>query len=214
MNWMGKPAPQILITPQAFQKLRLYIDLCPMEIGGLGQVELNDTQFVITDLFILPQKVSPAETELDPAAMLELLECCVSEGRDPASLCLWWHSHADMDVEWSATDERTIETFPGDFMLSVVGNKAGDVACRLDILRPTRQVLGDLPLKILPGPAGEADERGLRTAIIAEMSQKLQVISRDVQYHEIPVEVEFLSPFSSDLCPPETPHSSMTDDRC
>lgn len=205
MNWTGTTAPQVLITPQAFQKLRLYIDLCPMEIGGLGQVECHEPRFLITDLFILPQKVSPSETELDPAAMLELLECCVSEGRDPASLCLWWHSHADMDVEWSATDERTIETFPGDFMLSLIGNKAGAFACRLDIMCPTRQVLSDLPLTILPGPDGEADEKTLRSAIIAEMSQKLQVISRDLQYYEIPVEVEFLSPFDPELCPPDSP---------
>lgn len=203
MNWTGTIAPQVLITPQAFQKLRLYIELCPMEIGGLGQVECDEPRFVITDLFILPQKVSPSETELDPAAMLELLECCISEGRDPASLCLWWHSHADMDVEWSATDERTIETFPGDFMFSLVGNKAGAFACRLDIMRPTRQVLSDLPLTILPGPDGQADEKALRNAIITEMAQKLQVISRDLQYHEIPVEVEFLSPFAPELCPPE-----------
>jgi hypothetical protein len=41
VNWTGNTPPQILITPQAFQKLRLYINLCPMEIGGLGEVDRN-----------------------------------------------------------------------------------------------------------------------------------------------------------------------------
>lgn len=203
MNWTSNTPPQVLITPQAFQKLRLYIDLCPMEIGGLGEVERGGPNLLITDLFILPQKVSPAETELDSAAIFEMLQCCVAEGRSPASLCLWWHSHGDLDVEWSATDERTIGTFPGDFMLSLVGNKAGDFACRLDIRHPTPQVIADLPLTVLPGPDGEVDEAALRTAIIAEMVEKLQVITRDLQYHEIPVEVEFLSPFPPEFCSPE-----------
>lgn len=203
MNWTNNTPPQVLITPRAFQKLRLYIELCPMEIGGLGEVERDGPNLVITDLFILPQKVSPAETELDSAAIFDILQCCVAEGRNPASLCLWWHSHADLDVEWSATDERTIKSFPGDFMLSLVGNKAGDFGCRLDIRHPTPQVLGDLALTVLSGPDGEADEAAMRSTIIAEIVEKLQVITRDLQFHEIPVEVEFLSPFPPELCPPE-----------
>lgn len=203
MKGTGVTPPQVLITPGAYLKLRLYIELCPMEIGGLGEVESQGPNFLITDLFILPQKVSPSETELDPAAMFEILQSCVSEGRDPASLCLWWHSHADMDVEWSETDERTIASFSGDSMLSLVGNKAGAFACRLDILRPARQMLGDLPLTVLPPRGDEADEAALRAAIRAEMCEKLQVITRDVQYHEIPVEVEFVSPFPPELCSPE-----------
>ncbi|MFQ5881187.1 MAG: hypothetical protein ACE5I9_01760 [Candidatus Methylomirabilales bacterium] len=205
MSWTDDTLPQVLITPQAFQKLRLYIELCPMEIGGLGEVERHGPGLLITDLFILSQKISPSETELDPEAMLEMLASCVSEGRDPVSLTLWWHSHAEMDLEWSATDERTIAMFPGDFILSLVGNKAGEFACRLDILHPTRQVLGNLSLTILPDASGETDETALRTAIIAEMCGKLQVITRDLQWHEIPVEVEFLSPFRPELCPPGPP---------
>lgn len=203
MKWAGNTPPEVLITPRAFQKLRLYIELCPMEIGGLGEVECHGANLLITDLFILPQKVSPSETELDPTAMLEMLERCVSEGRNPASLCFWWHSHADLGLEWSETDERTITTFPGDFLLSVVGNKSGALACRLDILHPTPQGFNDLSLTILPGTGAAADETALRTAIIAEMCEKLQVISRDVQYYEIPVEVESLSPFPPELCSPE-----------
>ncbi len=205
MNWTGNTPPEVLMTPWAFQKLRLYIELCPMEIGGLGEVECDDSTLLITDLFILPQKISPSETELDPTAMLDMLQRCVSEGRNPASLCLWWHSHADLELEWSETDEQTIATFPGDFLLSLVGNKSGALACRLDILHPTPQLFSDLALTILPSQGDEADETTLRTAIIAEMCEKLQVISRDLQYHEIPVEVEFLSPFPPELCPPESP---------
>lgn len=203
MKWTGNTPPEVSITPRAFQKLRLYIELCPMEIGGLGEVEFHGANLLITDLFILPQKVSPSETELDPTAMLEMLERCVSEGRNPASLCLWWHSHADLDLEWSETDERTIGTFPGDFLLSVVGNKSGALACRLDILHPDVQGFNDLSLTILPGTDAAADETALRTTIIAEMCEKLQVISRDLQYYEIPVEVEIVSPFPPELCSPE-----------
>src|SRR3989304_2689761 len=174
VNRPDAPPPQVLIAPLAFQRLRLYIELCPMEIGGLGAVDRSGPNLVITDLFILSQKVSPAETELDPAAVFEMLQGCVAEGRDPASLCLWWHSHAEMDVEWSETDERTIENFPGDFMLSIVGNKAGAFACRLDTLRPTRQVLTDLPVTIIPDRGEEGDEAARRASIVAERGEQLQ----------------------------------------
>jgi hypothetical protein len=180
-----------------------------MEIGGLGVVEGAGSNLVITDLFILPQKVSPAETELDPAALLDVLQGCVAEGRDPASLCFWWHSHAEMDVEWSETDERTIESFPGDFMLSVVGNKAGAFAWRLDTLRPTRQVLTDFSVTINPDGGQAVDEGALRTSIIAEMCEKLQVITRDLELYDSPVGLEFLAHFHPELCPPE----SSSDDR-
>jgi hypothetical protein len=205
VNRPGAPPPQVFIAPFAFQKLRLYIELCPMEIGGLGAVERSGPNFVITDLFILSQKVSPAETELDPAAIFDILQSCVAEGRDPASLCFWWHSHAEMDVEWSETDERTIESFPGDFMLSLVGNKGGAFACRLDILHPTRQVLTDLPVTIAPDGGGEGDEATLRASIVAEMCEKLQVITRDFELYDCPVDLEFLSRFHPERYPPGSP---------
>ena len=213
MTWTGHMPPQIMITPQAFQKLRLYIDLCPMEIGGLGQVERDGHRFVITDLFILPQKVSPSETELDPAAMLEILAGCVADGRNPASLCLWWHSHADMDVEWSETDEDTIANFSGDLMISLVGNKAGDFACRLDIFSPNGQTLGDLSLTVVPRGDAEVDEAALRHTIMAEMYEKLQVVTRDCELYDSPVEMEFLSPLPVDFHAPEPPPSSTSDNR-
>jgi len=202
VNRPDAPPPQVLIAPLAFQKLRLYIELCPMEIGGLGAVERSGPNLVITDLFILSQKVSPAETELDPAAVFEMLQGCIAEGRDPASLCFWWHSHAEMDVEWSETDERTIESFPGDFMLSLIGNKAGALTCRLDTLRPTRQVLTDLPVTIIPDRGEEGDEAALRASIVAEMCEKLQVITRDLELYDSPVDLEFLSRFHPELYPP------------
>jgi hypothetical protein len=179
-----------------------------MEIGGLGEVERCGPNLLITDLFILPQKISPSETELDSAAIFEMLQGCVAESRDPASLCLWWHSHAEMDVEWSETDERTIASFPGDFMLSVVGNKAGAFACRLDTLHPTRQVLTDLPVTIIPDGGEEVDEAALRESIIAEMCEKLQVVTRDVELYDSPVDLEFLSPFHPEVAPPGSPFPS------
>jgi hypothetical protein len=204
VTWTDGAPPRVLITDLAHQKLCLYIELCPMEIGGLGEVERSGPDFLITDLFTLPQKISPEETELDPAAIFDMLERCVAEGRDPASLCLWWHSHADMDVEWSETDERTIANFPGDFMLSIVGNKAGAFACRLDILQPTSRTFGGLPLTVLPDGEKAADEGALRTAILAEMCRTLQVITRELELYDSPVEMEFLTPFMPDPpgCPP------------
>ena len=108
------PVPVALrFTPEAYARLRLYVDLCPSEIGGLGEVRPEGDALLVTELFLLDQWVSPSETELDPEAVLRLLCRCLEEGRDPAALRLWWHSHAEHEVEWSATDEATIRAALG-----------------------------------------------------------------------------------------------------
>ena len=70
-----------------------------------------------------------------------------------------------------------------------------------------------MPVTVVPRKGSEVDEVILRNAIIAEMCEKLQVITRDLQYHEIPVEVEFLTPFDPELHQPGPPPLPMTDDR-
>lgn len=168
---------RIYITPLAFHKLRLYIELCPVEIGGLGQLEWVDGQLVVTDLFLLPQRVTAFDTELDAEHLCEFLADCVAEEKDPASLKVWWHSHGEMDVEWSATDLQTISELPGEFFVSIVGNKKSEFVCRIDIFAPSRLVIDDLDLVPLPGPMSEGldDLRSLRRAIQAEITEKVKV---------------------------------------
>lgn len=173
------PQPScIFIVPLAFQKLKTYIELCPVEISGLGEVELRGDQFLVTDLFLLPQKVSPSETELDPQQLCEFLSQCLVQGKDPASLRVWWHSHGEMDLHWSRTDRETIKAFPGEYLISIVGNKGGQFLCRLDIFAPAPQTIDGLNLVPLEEPGVEAisDPDPLRRAIQSEIREKVKIL--------------------------------------
>jgi hypothetical protein len=171
-------APAVLrFTAETYARLRLYVELCPSEIGGLGEVRPEGEGLLVTELFLLDQRVSASETELQPEALLCLLHRCLEEGRDPAALRLWWHSHAEHGVEWSDTDEATIRGFGGDSLVSLVTNKAGDLLCRYDTWRPQRSTVGGIPVVRPDEPLGPARAAALREATWVEMVEKISVVS-------------------------------------
>jgi hypothetical protein len=130
-----------------------------------------DGGLLITDVFILPQRVSMSETELTSEGLFALLARLVSEGADVTRTRLWWHSHGEMDVNWSETDTETIDNLPGDFWVAVVTNRRGELRCRLDAYTPERRTW-DLPLvetfgDPLPDVAGL--EAGIDREILAQV---------------------------------------------
>jgi hypothetical protein len=48
--------PRVFIAARAFQRLRMYIDLCPLEVGGLGAVTTLGADLLVTDIFLLRQR--------------------------------------------------------------------------------------------------------------------------------------------------------------
>lgn len=195
-------APAFLrFTPETYARLRLYVELCPSEIGGLGEVRPDGDGLLVTDLSLLEQRVSSCETELHPEAVLRLLHRYLEEGRDPAALRLWWHSHAEHEVEWSETDEATIEGFGADSLISLVTNKAGDLLCRWDAWRPGRLTVEAIPVSRPGEDLWRERAAALREVVWGEMVEKVLVVSR-VRYPD-PIEVqaselEFLSRLDED----------------
>lgn len=150
------------ITTSAQRKLQGYIRRCPEEISGLGTVSVIDGSFLITDVFLLDQKVTPSETVLSALTMARFL-CTASErGINPTEVRFWWHSHARHDAYFSGTDQQTIaDTFDTSaWWLSFVGNHAGESVARLD-LYPTKEMPIRLtkPVELLevPDPEFEAE---------------------------------------------------------
>ncbi len=162
------PPDAIRIHRLALVKLRLYARRCPFEIGGLGQLVADEAGLLITDLFVLPQRVSVSDTELTSEGLFTLLARLVAEGIDVGSTRLWWHSHAEMDVSWSETDAETIENLPGDFWVAVVTNRRGEILCRLDTYAPDRRTW-DLPLVEVPGGETVPDAAVLEARIDEEI---------------------------------------------
>jgi len=167
----------ILITPSTFHRLKLLLRLCPAEIAGLGRVTPHPKGLLIDDLFVLPQHVTDSDAELEPEALSRFLAQFVAGGGDPSSLQLWWHSHVDGEVYWSDTDLETIERFPGNRVISIVGNQKGELLCRLDRFVPRRERLENLPLVLIDetGGAGAPDLETLGREVREEIRTKVKL---------------------------------------
>lgn len=172
---INPPLPTLVFSPQAAEKLRLYVDLCPYEISGLGEVEILPDRFLVRDLHLLKQRCYHAYTELLPDDLARFLIAFVEQGKDPAILKLWWHSHGEMELFWSPIDDYTARGFQNDYMLSLVTNKAGEQRCRLDLYQPLKLTIDRLPV-IIPIPAS-VEERKIRDLIGQEIAEKLIIYS-------------------------------------
>ena len=171
--------PRIFIAAQAFERLKLYIDLCPFEVGGLGTLEHHEGNLFVTSISLIRQRASDADTELDPEAVADHLLRILQQAGDLSAVRLWWHSHAEAQIFWSQTDEETIEGLRVDPLLSIVGNKRHEFRCRLDLFSPDRITLDSLPLLPLPTDC-PADSKSLRQELVAELREKMRLVRREV----------------------------------
>ncbi len=170
--------PKVLILPEPFEKLKLYIELCPWEVSGLGIVERSGNDFLIRDIFITRQWNYSAFTEMYPEDLSRLLIEMVKEGKDPNQVKLWWHSHAEMDVFWSQIDDYTCRNL-GNYLISLVGNKAGNFRCRLDISEPIQLTVDNLVFAVNDGQPVALDRERLRSEIQWEIWKKVQSLNEE-----------------------------------
>jgi hypothetical protein len=134
---------RVIFDPYNFEKLMAYIDQVDGECSGMGTVENDENgNLYIKDLFLMPCTSQPAFTEILEGALDRLL---VEEHmKDPDNeempkFNLWWHSHVDMGVTFSSTDDKTIEILATDtYMLSIVANRKRQMTARLEVFKPFR----------------------------------------------------------------------------
>lgn len=193
--------PQIFIAAKAFTRLKLYIELCPFEVSGLGIVEPCGEDLLVAELFLLRQRASNTDTELDSQAVIDHLIRSLENAEDISKLRVWWHSHADEAVHWSETDERTIEAMQIDQLISIVGNKRHEFGCRLDRFLPNRATFDGLPL--IPVVDQNGPDESLRNEVLAELREKVTLIVQETPVeHELVFDpsstVEFEIPFQED----------------
>jgi len=176
MNYEDKGAgplksslPVVYITTEAKQRLDLYIQLADGEISGLGTVTRLGNDFLVTAVHLFEQECTSASTDLSVEDVSKFLLEAVRSGLDPAALKLWWHSHCNMGVFWSATDDRTAEKFSNGWMLSLVGNRGKEYKCRLDLYEPIRLTLDGLRFEIR-----QPENSALRAALEAEVKEKVK----------------------------------------
>lgn len=114
-----------------------FVDKAEGEISWLGIAEDKgivdgDRVIDITEIFLLEQECSGVITEIDGAAFARLLS---SLGDRSDKLLYWGHSHVNMGVAWSGTDDKQIESFKKnvpEFFVSYVFNKKREFNKRVD----------------------------------------------------------------------------------
>ena len=122
--------PIVYVMPSAMYKMRYYIDNSENEIGWLGYVTKDGSDYIIEDVFLLKQEVHAATTEILPDALgelaVELLK--TEEGKEKYNkLRMWGHSHVNMSTTPSGQDNSQMEEFDTtDFFIRLIGNKRGE----------------------------------------------------------------------------------------
>lgn len=134
---MDHHTPTLRFTPYAWAKLLWFRDHSPKnrqtEIGGFG-LTAEDDPLLVVDLLIVKQQVSAVTVRFDDAAVADLFDDQVDQGRRPDQFArIWLHSHPGDSAEPSGVDEETFARVFGscDWAVMAILAKGGQTYARL-----------------------------------------------------------------------------------
>ena len=138
----------VILTKDAFEQLFGWAYATPLEISCLGAVHREGNRFFIEKFYLLKQSGSFAGTELDEDAIAEFMEQLMTEGKgdEVQRIKCWAHSHPDMDVFWSTTDDDTCRLLVNDYLISIVVSNNFAIRCRIDIASPLPVTFDNVPV--------------------------------------------------------------------
>jgi hypothetical protein len=134
----------ITIEQDAWDRIWTYTDLVKGEFAVFGYVdEVAGDEIYVDDVFLVPQEASAAEVDFLTTGLPFAIERAIADDRlDDLRFCL--HSHGDLGVYWSQTDEDAFRKLgtTADWFVNVVVNRKGESKGRLDVYD-------------MPGPLGK-----------------------------------------------------------
>jgi len=141
-----KVEPTIFLLPEVITKIDIWCKKAKGEVSGLGLIDIDeDGDIFVTDVYLLEQKSSSGNTDLDQEAVGNLMTELRKEGISMSKLRFWWHSHGNGGVFWSGTDDKTIDILgKGGFMVSMVTNKKREKKFRIGMQKPLKLDLDDV----------------------------------------------------------------------
>ena len=161
----------LYIEPLCMKKINYYTQAADGEVSGLGTLVKDEQgRFIVKEVFLLEQECTAADTDIKPEAISKLMVDMMRDNKDPSQLKFWWHSHVNMGVFWSGTDETACETLSREFAFSLVVNKRRESLCRLDLYQPFRITFDGVKVIELP----EAQDQALIDACTAEVKEKVK----------------------------------------
>lgn len=162
---------RVTISPEAWSRMLLYVECCETEIGGLGLGRLEGSEFHLEEVVLIQQWVTEKDTLLSPEGLARFLHELVEAGGDPGRIKVWWHSHVNHPLRWSKHDEETIRLLNHDYLISLIGNKAGQWLCRLDLAGPPSKSIEPIAIE----GAGKLEKgRQADKALIEEIEKEIE----------------------------------------
>lgn len=152
---------RVVLTAEAFEQLFGYVHATTSEISCMGSVRRDGNTFTVERFHLVQQEGGFASTEMDPAALGNLMEELLAQGRnqEARSLKCWAHSHPGMGCFWSKTDNDTCQRLVGDYLLSIVVSDGYAVRARLDVGTPLPFTVDQIPVILEVQPNKEAMKR-------------------------------------------------------
>lgn len=135
--------PEISISRDALIKTEEIINQCTDEVGWLGLVKRTGNHFDIYDVILLEQEVTAVTTDIEENALENLAMEFMNTDRfdELNNIKMWGHSHVNMNVFASGTDEETMKQFVqgNPYFIRFIGNKKGDM--QLDLFDYERNII-------------------------------------------------------------------------
>jgi hypothetical protein len=148
---MDIPKTTLWIPPEILQELMYYVKVVDTEIGGLGLLGFDEknNDIFIKELYLVEQTAHQTETDLLSKGIDQLYQDFIAKGEDEkvGLTNLWWHSHVDMPSSFSTTDDETMRTWNGKYLISLVINKRSEMKAMLMSKVPVL-VCGNIDVKI------------------------------------------------------------------
>jgi proteasome lid subunit RPN8/RPN11 len=118
------PVPKVYIDKKVYSKISHWVSKGGShECSGMGKVKVDGEKIVIVDAWMVKQKNSGAETEMDGDDLAKMM---FQKREVEGTWSFWWHSHANMDTFWSGTDRDQIAKLAANgFCVATVFNTAG-----------------------------------------------------------------------------------------
>ena len=125
----------VVLAPQAFTQLFGYAYSTGLEISCLGIVRRDGALFQIERFCLVKQHSSTGHTELDQEAVAAVVEELRKEGKadELTALKCWAHSHPNLGLFWSKTDDDTCARLVSDWLVSLVVSNDFAIRCRIDV---------------------------------------------------------------------------------
>ena len=137
--------PMVCFTEQVLAKFKGYVDNCSLEIGWLALVKIDaQGRYIVYDTLLPHQNVSAVTTDLMESGLQEVGEEILKTRPDEFNnVRCWCHSHVNMQVCPSGTDDSTFEQFYEncEYFIRVICNKKGDM--RVDFVDLEKEIRFD-----------------------------------------------------------------------